>query len=89
MVALVAALPAGVEAGFLGWLEWPWPLRLALHVPLALLVAAGSLAILTGVGWARRWWPAATGRRHLLLLAPSLAFVAQLAAWGIIGWGLT
>jgi CubicO group peptidase (beta-lactamase class C family) len=89
MVALVVAVPAGVEAGFLGWLEWPWPLRLALHIPLALLVADIGLAILTGAGWARRWWPAATGRRHLLLLAPSLAFVAQLAAWGVIGWGLT
>ena len=88
-VALVAALPAGVEAGFLGWLEWPWPMRLALHFPLALLLAAGSLAILNVVGWARRWWPAATGRRHLLLVAPSLVFVAQLAAWGVIGWGLT
>jgi hypothetical protein len=88
-IATLAAIPGLVDSGFLGWLEFPLGLRLLLHVPLALTVAAGCLVVLTALGWTRRWWGLAGALRYVGLAAATVALVVQLAAWHLIGWGLT
>ena len=88
-VALLTAFPAIVDSGFLGWLEFPLAQRLVLHLPLALTVLAGCLAILCALGWSRRWWPRGVPPSYVALAAASLVLVGQLAAWRLIGWGLT
>jgi len=77
------------RSGFLGWLELPIAQRLMLHLPLALTVAAGSLVVLTAFGLIGRWWRRAAALRYVGLAAVSVAVAAQLAAWQLIGWGLT
>jgi hypothetical protein len=88
-IAVIVAVPALVEAGFLGWLELPLAERLVLHVPLALAVSGIGLVALGTIGWVRRWWSSSVLRRYVALAAASAALVVQLAAWGLIGWGLT
>ncbi len=88
-IALVATIPGLVDSGFLGWLEFPLVQRLALHLPLALAVAAGCLLTLGVVGWVRRWWSSAIQLRDAVLVVASVGLTVQLAAWHLIGWGLT
>jgi len=88
-IALVAALPGLVDSGFLGWLEVPIALRLAMHLPLVLAVATGCLVVLTVFGWAGRWSSGAVRLRYATLSVAAIALVVQLSAWGLIGWGLT
>ena len=88
-ITVVLAQPAIVEAGFLGWLELPIAQRLLLHAPLALAISAGCLAVMVGFGGCAAIGRSRRTRRHGLLVAASLALVVQLAAWGMIGWGLT
>jgi len=63
--------------------------RLVLHLPLAEAILAVSLAAMTAIGWRRRWWSRPTLLRYGALAIAASAFVAQLAAWHLIGWGLT
>ncbi|MFI5259275.1 MAG: serine hydrolase [Candidatus Limnocylindrales bacterium] len=87
-IALLALLPKLVDAGFLGWLELPLAERLVLHLPLALAVASGCLAVLTVVGLARGWRTPPLQWRHAALVVTGIALTLQLAAWNLIGWGL-
>lgn len=86
---LIAAAPGLVDSGFLGWVDSPLPLRLALHLPLAVTVVAGLLVVLAVLGWARRWWSRDAGLVYGILAVAGAVHVWQLAAWGLIGWGLT
>jgi len=86
---MLVAITGLVDSGFLGWLEFPIGQRLLLHLPLALTFAAGCLVVLTAVGWTRRRWGRAGALRYVGLAAASVALVVQLAAWHLIGWGLT
>ena len=88
-VGILVALPAAVETGFIGWLEFPLPIRLALHLPLAIALSAAVLVALAAVGWARRWWRPESGRRYVALTLATMLLAGQLAAWQMIGWGLT
>ncbi len=88
-IAVLAFVPRLVDSGFLGWLELPLVVRLILHLPLALTVACGCLVVLTILGWARAWRTPAGQLRSAALVALSVALTAQLAAWHLIGWGLT
>ena len=88
-IGLVAAVPGLVDIGFLGWLEFPMALRLALHLPLALASLAGLLLMLGVVGWMRYGSPRAISGRHAALAMGLAAFVGQLFLWDLIGWGLT
>jgi CubicO group peptidase (beta-lactamase class C family) len=85
---LLAALPGLVDSGFLGWLEFPLAVRLALHLPLALVIAASGLAVLFAVGWADSWWSGVTRARYGALVVASAVLSAQLIAWDLVGWGL-
>ena len=88
-IALLVALPGLVDSGFLGWLEGSMAQRLMFHLPLALAVAASCLAILTAFGWSRGWRTRAVRSRYAALVVASVALTAQLAAWHLIGWGLS
>ena len=88
-VALLAWQPGLVDVGFLGWLEVPPALRLALHVPLAVVVLGASTAALVASGWIGRWWPRAVRLQYAALAVAVLALVPLLAGWHLIGWGMT
>jgi CubicO group peptidase (beta-lactamase class C family) len=88
-IATLVLVPRLVDSGFLGWLGLPLVLRLILHLPLALAVAAGCLAVLAVLGWARAWRPPSSQLRYAALVVVSVALSAQLAAWHLIGWGMT
>jgi CubicO group peptidase (beta-lactamase class C family) len=89
MMGLIAAAPGLVDSGFLGWVNFPLPMRLALHLPLALALVTGALTVLAVLGWTRRWWSRELQLTYGIVAIASVALVAQLAAWRLIGWGLT
>ena len=88
-IGLVIAMPPMVESGFLGWLELPLAERLAMHVPIGLAASVGALVAIVAIGWRRRWWSDSLPIRLASLAFAGVALVAQLAAWRLIGWGLT
>jgi CubicO group peptidase (beta-lactamase class C family) len=88
-IALVTAIPGLVDSGFLGWLELPMAQRLALHLPLALAVAAGGLVTVTAIGWFRGSRRRAARWRDAALVVGGGVLTVQLSAWHLIGWGLT
>ena len=88
-IGLVIAIPPIVESGFLGWLELPLAVRLAMHVPIGLAASSAALVVIVAIGWRRRWWSASVPIPFASLAFASLVLVAQLAAWRLIGWGLT
>ena len=88
-VALIAALPALVDSGFLGWVDFPLAQRLALHLPLGVTVLGGCLAVLASLGWVGRWWLPSVRLQYAALAVAAVALGAQLGAWRLIGWGLT
>jgi CubicO group peptidase (beta-lactamase class C family) len=87
--ALVAWMPALVDSGFLGWLDLPMAQRLALHLPLALAALVACTLVLVAAGWVLRWWSRALRLQYAVLAVAAVAVVAQLAAWRLIGWGVT
>jgi CubicO group peptidase (beta-lactamase class C family) len=88
-VALVAWMPGLVDSGFFGWLEFPVAQRLALHLPLALAVLGACTLVVVAAGWVLRWWSNALRLQYAVLAVAAVAVVAQLAAWRLIGWGVT
>ena len=87
--ALVAWMPGLVDSGFLGWLDLPMAQRLALHLPLALAALVACTLVLVAAGWVLRWWSSALRLQYAVLAVAAVAVVAQLAAWRLIGWGVT
>src|SRR5687768_18432992 len=55
-VAAIRMLPGLVDVGFLGGMPSPLPVRLALHLPLAVALLAVSLTGLLVAGALRHWW---------------------------------
>jgi CubicO group peptidase (beta-lactamase class C family) len=86
-VALVAALPGLVDSGFVGWLGLPLALRLAVHLPIATAVVGALLCLVVLGAWVRRAWPPGARAGMTALALSTVALVAQLAAWRLIGWG--
>lgn len=77
-----------MDVGFLGWLDFPLPLRLAVHLPLAVAVLATVLAGLLVVGAVQHWWKPRTIRPWDAALGIALAALAiQLIAWHLVAWG--
>ena len=61
LTAIITAIgiwvvPGIVDVGFLGWLPFPLPVRLLVHLPLAAAVFAGLLVALLTAGALRQWW---------------------------------
>ena len=88
VIGLLVAVPALVDSGFLGALDFPLVQRLLLHLPIFVTLAAAGLVTLVVIGW-RHWWSSIERTGYAILGAASTALVAQLAAWHLIGWGLT
>jgi CubicO group peptidase (beta-lactamase class C family) len=88
-VALIAVMPGLVDSGFLGWLELSAPMRLALHLPLLLVAGTVATAAMAAAGWVVGWWSDAERSRYIVLAVAAIALVAQLAAWRLIGWGMS
>ena len=88
-VVLITAVPGLVDSGFLGWLELPLAARLVLHIPLALAVLGGCSLVLVTAGWVGHWWSRTVLLQYAALTVTVIALVGQLAAWRLIGWGMT
>jgi CubicO group peptidase (beta-lactamase class C family) len=86
-ILLIAVAPGAVDSGFLGWLEVPLAVRLAMHLPLAFALAAGCLVTLGVLDLVRRWRPGAVLLRDAALVVAGVALTIQLADWHLIGWG--
>jgi hypothetical protein len=63
-------------------------LRLALHVPLALAVVGAATVVLVVAGWTLGWGSRANRLWDGALVVAVSVVTAQLAAWGLIGFGL-
>jgi hypothetical protein len=86
-VSLIKALPGLVSSGFVGWLDLPTPIRLALHLPLALACLTASTLGLAAWGWRRAWWSLAQRLQYVALGTAAGVLVLQVASWHLIGWG--
>jgi hypothetical protein len=87
-VAVIGLLPGLVDVGFLGWMAVPLPVRLALHLPLAVALLTASLAALVVAGALRRWWTRRIRPHDAVLTVALIALAAQLASWHLVAWGL-
>jgi CubicO group peptidase (beta-lactamase class C family) len=86
-VAVIRAMPGVVDVGFLGWMAFPLPVRLALHLPLAVTILAAGVAALLAAGALRHWWTPRIRTRDAALAAALTALAAQLASWHLVAWG--
>jgi CubicO group peptidase (beta-lactamase class C family) len=86
-VAVIRAMPGLVDVGFLGGLAFPFGLRLAIHVPLMVVLLAATLAALIVAGALRHWWTPRVKTLDVALLIALTALAAQLAAWHLVAWG--
>jgi hypothetical protein len=86
-VAAIRAMPGLVDVGFLGWMAFPLPVRLALHLPLVVALLAAGLAVLVVAGAIRHWWTARIRARDAALAVALTALAAQLASWDLVAWG--
>ncbi|MGH3464363.1 MAG: serine hydrolase domain-containing protein [Kribbellaceae bacterium] len=87
IVAVIRAMPGLVDVGFLGWMAFPLPVRLAFHLPLTMAVLAAGLATLLVAGALRHWSTPRIRPRDATLAVALTALAAQLASWHLIAWG--
>jgi CubicO group peptidase (beta-lactamase class C family) len=88
-VVLLTARPGLVDSGFLGRLVLPMPMRLVLHLPLALAITSVCTAALVTWGWLAGWWPRNVLLQYAALAVTAVTLATQLADWHLIGWGFT
>jgi hypothetical protein len=88
-VAVLVWLPGLVDTGFLGWLDLSLGERLLLHLPLAVVVLGAATATLVAAGSIGRWWSSAVRLQYAGLAVAAVSLGALLAAWGLIGWGMS
>jgi hypothetical protein len=86
--ALLVWMPGLVDAGFLGWLDLSLAERLALHLPLAVVVLGASTVALVASGWIGHWWSSAVRLQYAALAVAAVSLGALLAGWHLIGWGM-
>ena len=86
-VAAILAMPGLVDVGFLGWMNFPIPVRLAFHLPLAVTLLTLGLAALLVAGALRRWWTPRVRPRDAALAVALTALAAQLVSWHLVAWG--
>jgi hypothetical protein len=87
-VTVIRAIPGLVDVGFLGWIAFPLPVRLAFHLPLAVAVLAAGLAARLVAGAFRHWWIRWIRPSDTALAIALIALTAQLASWHLVAWGL-
>jgi CubicO group peptidase (beta-lactamase class C family) len=86
-VALLVWIPGLVDAGFQGWLDLSLAERLAVDLPLAVVVLGASTVALVVWGWIGRWWSSAVRLQYAALAVAAVALGALLAGWHLVGWG--
>ena len=86
-MAAILAMPGLVDVGFLGWMDFPIPVRLAFHLPLAVALLTAGLAALLAAGTLRHWWTPRIRPRDAALAVALTALAAQLASWHLVAWG--
>ena len=86
VLGAVAAMPALVDVGFLGRVDFPVPVRLAVHAPLLLTLATIALAGLLATGARRGWWATPVRPRDVALVVGLAVLSVQLGAWHLVGW---
>jgi hypothetical protein len=86
-IAAIWARPGLVDVGFLGGLAFPMPVRLALHLPLAVTVLAAALLLFLAAGAVRHWWTRRIQPRDAALAVALTALAAQLTGWHLVAWG--
>jgi hypothetical protein len=87
-VGAIWATPGLVDVGFLGWMAVALPVRLVLHLPLAVAFLAAGLGALLVAGALRRWWTPRIRPRDAALAIALAALACQLASWNLVAWGL-
>jgi hypothetical protein len=80
-------MPGLVDVGFLGRLPVPLPARLALHLPLVVVLLTAGLAALLVAGALRHWWTQRIRPRDAALAVVMTILAAQLASWHVVAWG--
>jgi Beta-lactamase len=85
-VAAIRAIPGLVDVGFLGRMAFPFPVRLAYHLPLAVMLLAAGLATLLAAGALGHWCTRRIRPRDAALAAALTALTAQLAFWHLVAW---
>jgi hypothetical protein len=86
-VAALAVIPGLVDVGFLGGVAFPVPVRLLVHLPLAVVGLTGCLVLLLATGAARHWWTPRVRPGDAVLTGVLTLFAVQLALWHLVGWG--
>ncbi len=85
--AVIQTMPGFVDVGFLGSMAFPLPVRLALHLPLAVALLAVGLAALLVAGALRHWWTQRIRPRDAALAVALTVLAVQLASWHLVAWG--
>ena len=86
-VAAILLMPGFVDVGFLGWMARPIPVRLALHLPLAVTLLAAGLSVLLVLGATLRFWTPRVEALDVSLAVALTALATQLAYWHLVAWG--
>jgi CubicO group peptidase (beta-lactamase class C family) len=87
-VAAIRMIPGFVDVGFLGRMPYPLPVRLALHLPLAVMLLAAGLGVLLVAGALRHRWTPRIRPRDAALAVALATLAAQLTSWHLVAWGL-
>jgi CubicO group peptidase (beta-lactamase class C family) len=88
-VALIGVIPGLADSGFVGQLSLPLALKLILHLPLTVALAAAGMVAITIAAWARGEWQPRAQLRYVSLTAAAAVLAIQLAAWSLVGWGFS
>lgn len=80
----IRLVPGLVDVGFLGWMQFPVPIRLILHLPFAVSLLAASLTVLLASGASHRWWARPVRWPDAALALALAALAVQLGAWGMV-----
>jgi CubicO group peptidase (beta-lactamase class C family) len=86
-IAAVLLEPGLVDVGFLGRLAWPVGVRLAFHVPLAVVLLSAVLGTLLVAGATGRWWTRRLRPLDVSLAVALVALATQLVLWHLVAWG--
>jgi hypothetical protein len=87
-IVLIAMMPNLIYSGFLGWLEMPLGQKLLMHAPFAFMLAGIGFLILSVPAWRQAWWPRGERIYYLVFGLASVAAIALLGYWRLIGFGL-
>jgi hypothetical protein len=86
-IGMLAALPVLYYSGFVGWMDLPLAQRVALHVPLALVLVTAGVLALNVPAWRAPWWSPAERWHYAAIGGAALALVGLLVELQLVGFG--